>query len=358
MSSKSISIPPNVSSESILCLSYFDSIIGPTIFYSSSPIDKKEHPDIGRILEFQETEGSFIFSYRKYQTINHIFYIDSEFARGGKDLLMITYMIKAAYFKGEISDVYRYIESKIPELEDLARDLNNLKALPGILHSEKSRKIRQDLLILGSQDFQNQFLELFYKYYQKISPEIPVPTPLIARGALKKLYIFGPPKSGKTTLLKNLEVIQFLEYKDPEKKRDLINKIYDFIIENIEILTYECIDEDREGKQLKLYEQCLDNAQGFILIFNASKKDSLEDTIDMFNIILNRCLDKGIFMPILIIGNKFYNKEEIKPEDIYEHFNITELANCGMIVHYSAINVLNEDEKIIEALRWILKQLI
>jgi GTPase SAR1 family protein len=358
MSSKSIPIPPKVSNESILCLSYFDSIIGPTIFYSSSPIDKKEHPDIGRILEFQEHEGSFIFSYRKYQTVNHIFYIDSELARGGKDLLMITYMIKAAYFKDEISDVYRYIESKIPELENFASDINNLKDLPEILHSEKGRKIRQDLLSLGSQDFKNQFLALFFKYYQKISPIIAVPTPIIAKGALKKLYIFGPPKSGKTTLLKNLEVIQFLEYKDPEKKRDLINKIYDFIIENIEILTYECFEDTTEGERSKLYEECMDNAQGFILIFNASNKDSLKDAIDMFQLVLNKCLDKGEFMPVLIIGNKFYNKVVIQPEEIYKHFDLDELNEYGMIVNYSAINVLNEDEKIIEALKWILKQLI
>lgn len=358
MSSKSIPIPSNVSSESILCLSYFDSIIGPSIFYSSSPIDKKEHPDIGRILEFQETEGSFIFSYRKYQTINHIFYIDSELARGGKDLLMITYMIKAAYFKDEVSDVYRYIESKIPELENFAHDLNNLKALPKLLHIEKNIKARQDLLSLGSQDFQNDFLKLFYSYYQKISPEIPVPTPLIARGALKKFYIFGPPKSGKTTLLKNFEVIQFLEYKDPEKKRDLISKIYDFVIENIEILTYECIENGDQAEHSKLYEQCLDNAQGFILIFNASNKDSLKDAVDMFSIILNRCLDIGEFLPVLIIGNKFYNEEEIESEDFYKHFDLTELADCGLVVKYFAINVLNEDEKIIDALRWLLRQLI
>lgn len=358
MSSKSISIPPNVSNESILCLSYFDSILGPTIFYSSSPIDKKEHPDIGRILEFQEHDGSFIFSYRKYQTINHIFHLESKLARGGKFLLMITYMIKAAYFKDEITDVYRYIESKIPELENLARDIINLKDLPIILHSEKGRKIRQDILSFTSQDFRNEFLAIFYKYYQKISPEIPVPAPIITKGDLKKLYIFGPPKSGRTTLLKNLEVIQFLEYKDPEKKRDLINKIYDFIIENIEILTYECIDDRSGGEHSKLYEDCLENAQGFILIFNASNKDSLKDAIDMFQLVLNRCLVKGEFMPVLIIGNKFYNKEVIQPEEIHKHFDLDELANCGMIVNYSAINVLNEDEKIIEALKWILKQLI
>ena len=96
----------------ILALNYFDSILGPNLLYSSSPLIPKEHPDLSRILEFTEEEGSFIFTFRKYQTINHIFYIDSEFARGGKELLMITYMIRAAYFKDEITDVYNYLSSK------------------------------------------------------------------------------------------------------------------------------------------------------------------------------------------------------------------------------------------------------
>ena len=358
MTSESLPSSPNVSNESILCLSYFDSIIGPSIFYCSSSIDEKEHPDLGRILEFQEREGSFIFSYRKYQTINHIFYIDSKLARGGQDLLMITYMIKAAYFKDEITDVYRYLESKIPELEEFAIKISKLKELTTLLHSEKNSIARQTPLDLGSQEFQNKFLEVFYEYYQKISPEIAISRPIISKGDLKKLYIFGPPKCGKTTLLKNLEVIQFLQYKDNEKKRDLISKIYDFVIENIEILTYECIENDNKGEYPKLYDECMDNAQGFILLFNASKRESLQEAIDMFQLVLNRCLDKEEFMPILVIGNKFYDKEVVGPELIFQNFDLDELADCGMTVNYFAINVLTEDEKIIKALSWILKQLI
>ena len=82
-----------------LYISYFDSVLGPNLLYCSSPLIHNEHPDLGRILEFTEEEGNFIFTFRKYQTLNHIFYIDSESARGGKELLMITYMIKAAFYR-------------------------------------------------------------------------------------------------------------------------------------------------------------------------------------------------------------------------------------------------------------------
>jgi len=344
--------------EVILSLSYFDSILGPNLLHSSSPLNSQEHPDLGRILEFTEEEGNFIFTYRKYQTINHIFYIDSEFARGGKELLMITYMIRAAYFRDEITDVYNYLSSKAPDLESYASELKSLQELTELLHSHKNRTNQKEILNVAPKKFKKEFLTLFNKYLEKMTPQLDLTTHLVGKGNLKKIYIFGPRNSGKTELVKNLEVIQFLQYKNNNMKRDLTSKIYDFIIDNIEVLTYECIDEDTDEERIRLYEDCIDNAQGFILIFNASNKDSIKETIEMFQLVLNRCQDKGESMPILIIGNKYNDKEEITSDMIYEKFDMEELEKCGLSIEYFSINVLNEDDKIINAIRCLLKQMI
>lgn len=347
-----------MSKDSILCVSYFDTVLGPNTLYCNSTLNSKEHPDLGRILEFSDEEGNFVFTFRKYQTINHIFYIDSEYARGGKELLMVTYMIRAAYFKDEITDVYNYLLSKTPDLEVFASELKNLNGLTELLHSQKDRTNQKSILGLASKKFKKDFLNIFNRHLEKMIPQVNLTSHLLAKGDLKKIFVFGPENAGKTTFVKNLEVIQFLQYKNNAKKRDLANKIYDFLIDNIEILTYECIEDDTNGKIVKLYEDCLDNAQGFILIFNASNKDSLKETIEMFRLVLNRCLDKGDFMPILIIGNKFRDKEEITPDLIYENFDMDELAECGLLMEYFSIDVLSENEKIIEAIRWLLKQII
>jgi GTPase SAR1 family protein len=322
------------------------------------PCHTKEHPDLGRILEFSDEEGNFVFTFRKYQTVNHIFYIDSEYARGGKELLMITYLIRAAYFKDEITDVYNYLLSKTPDLEKFASELKNFNGLTELLHTHKKRTNQKSILGLASKKFKKDFLNIFNRYLEEMTPQISITSHLLAKGDLKKVYVFGSENAGKTTFVKNLEVMQFLQYKNNGMKRDLANKIYDFLIDNIEILTYECIEDDTDRKIVKLYEDCFDNAQGFILIFNASNKDSIKETIEMFRLVLNRCLDKGEFMPVLIIGNKFHDKEEITPDMIYENFNLDELAECGLLMQYFSINVLSEDEKIIEAIRWLLKQII
>ena len=343
--------------EVILCVSYFDTTLGPTTLHCSSPLNTQEHPDLGKILEFTE-EGTFIFTFRKFQTINHIFYIDSEFARGGKEFLMITYMIRAAYFKDEITDVYNYLLSKTPDLESYASELKNLQEITEILHNHKNRINQKKTLGEASKKFKKEFFKLFNKYLEKMSPQLDLTSHLLDKGNLKKIYIFGPRNAGKTELVKNLEVIQFLQYKNNNMKRDLSSKIYDFIIDNIEVLTYECVDDKTDDENTKLYEDCIDNAQGFILIFNASNKDTVKETIEMFQLVLNRCQDKGNSIPILIIGNKFHDKEEITPEMILENFKINELAECGLLIQPYSINVLSDNEKIIEAIRWLLQQII
>ena len=343
--------------EVILCVSYFDSILGPNLLHCSSPLNPQEHPDIGRILEFTEEEGTFIFTFRKFQTVNHIFYIDSELARGGKELLMITFMIRAAYFKDEITDIYNFLLSKTSDLESYASELKNLKGLKELLHDHKNRINQREILNVAPKNLKKEFLKLFNKYLEKMSPQLDLTTHLLDKGNLKKIYIFGPRNAGKTELVKTLEVIQFLQYKNNNMKRDLTSKIFDFVIDNIEVLTYECVD-DKTDDQTKMYEDCIDNAQGFILIFNISNKDTLKETIEMFQLVLNRCQDTGDTMPILIIGNKFDDKEEITREMLFENFDIEELEECGLLVKYHVINVLDEHDKVINVLRWIVKQMI
>jgi hypothetical protein len=123
-------------------------------------------------------------------------------------------------------------------------------------------------------------------------------------------------------------------------------------------MTYECVDKDLDDNKTKLYEDCIDNAQGFILIFNASNTDSIGESIEMFELVLNRCQDKGDAMPILIIGNKFDDNEEVTPDVILKNFDIDELVECGLIIQSYSINVLSENDKIIEAIRWLLQQII
>ena len=62
--------------------------------------------------------------------------------------------------------------------------------------------------------------------------------------------------------------------------------------------------------------------------------------------------------PILIIGNQFYNKKELELKFIYETFEVEELRELGVKIKYTPINILREDEKIMDALRWLIKNIL
>lgn len=340
----------------ILCITYFDQVIGPNTLYSSELLVKDvDTPDINRILEFNDEEGTFIFAYRKFQTVNHIFHIDSELARGGKELMMITYMIKTAIFKDEIVDVFKYLDSKAPILEEFASEIGKLNELTSILHTKKSAIIGEYTLELANEDLKRNFLDIFDKYFKKLAPKYRLETPIRDKRLIKKIFIIGAPRAGKTTFLKNIELIQFLNI----KRNDLPSRIYEVVIENLEILQYDDEIREFECRDFENLENCVNFSQGFILLFNLSDENSIIQTKELFKIIDNTRLEiETELVPILIIGNKFHGKENFEQDFIDKTFEINELRELGVKVKYVPINILKEDEKVMKAMRWLIRKIV
>jgi GTPase SAR1 family protein len=341
----------------ILCISYFDQILGPNQLFCNEALrsDGSGLPNLNNILEFNDEPGSFIFAFRKYQTINFIFYIDSKFARGDAELLMITYMIRAAYFRNEIIDVFKFLDSKNSILEDYAEDLKNLEELPAILHDKNKSSLNGNIIELGSEGFKSKFLDLHKKYLKKLSPNFGIESPINIKQVTKKIFIFGERYVGKTTFLKNVELIQFHN----QKNNDLPTRIYELVIDNIEIITYDCIDRNFECERCKNFGGCIKNAQCFILIINANDRKSLIKAKEKFQRIIDRYDEvENHKIPLLIIGNKFDNKEDFDSEFLNKTFNLKELKELGIKVKYSPINIMQEKKEIIGALRWLITNMI
>ncbi len=341
--------------EQLLCITYFDSIIGPNTFYCSNPINKTEHPNLKRVLEFNEEEGTFIFSYRRWQTINHIFYVDSELARGGKEFVMISYLLRSSYFRNEIVDVFKYLESKTPILEEYASKLKGDKDFSKILHPSKDRSVSSKLTDEGSEEFQNNFKKLFYNYFKKLSPVSEINALLKTKSSLKKIFILGSRYAGKSTFLKNIEQVQFLN----QTNNDLPTRVYDVIIDNIDILTFDCIDRDLECEKCKNYGGCAENAQAYIVMLDVSNEDTFDETKNKFQKIIKRySTHEKKINPILIIGNKINSKETINVHTIHKAFNVKDLKDSGIKIKYYPINILKDKKGIMTALRWLVKHMI
>ena len=345
-----------MSQDQILCVSYFDQVIGPSKLYCSEHlVDVVGAPDLDRILEFNDEEGTFIFAYRKYQTVNHVFYVESKFARGGKDLLMITFMIKTAIFKDEIVDVFKYLDSKTPILEDFAEDIGKLNELTSLLHMNKGLTFEENVLNFADEELKASFLEVFNRYFQILTPKFRLETPIKSKRRIKKIFIVGSPKTGKKTLLKNIELIQFLNI----KKNDLPTRIYEVIVENLEILDFDQDDCVFGCKAFDSFEDCLQHSQGLIFIFKLSDEHSILETKNLFQIIEDKFVEMGIdSVPVIIIGNKFSYDDEEKKEFIHKTFEIEILKKKGRRIRYFPIKILEEDQKVMKTLRWMIKNIL
>jgi len=342
--------------EEILCISYFDYLIGPSTFYCNESLDDNpDYPDLHKILDFNEDEGSFIFSYRNFQTINHLFFIKSDIARGGHELLMITYIIRADYFKNEIVDVFKYLESKIPILEEYASILKGIDEFKSILHVKNKPEYQAGVLNIGSQDFKNNFLNLYDSYYEKLSLKSSTGPRTTSKQQLKKIFIVGNPSYVKNTFIENVESIEFRDQTNP----GLPTRIFELIIDNMEVLTYDCIVKRFKCVQCENLGGCLQNAQGFVFIFDLTKEDSIIEASENFQSIMNSCSEiENERIPILLIGNKVQDKQAIDTDYVSKAFDFEEIEECGMKLKYYTMDVAREDQKIMKALRWAVRHMI
>ncbi|MFX1278490.1 MAG: ADP-ribosylation factor-like protein [Promethearchaeota archaeon] len=345
-----------MSQDQILSVSYFDHVIGPNLFYSSEPLDEViGAPDLDKILEFNDEEGTFIFAYRKYQTVNHLFYLDSKFARGGKELMMITFMIRTAFFKDEIVDVFKYLDSKGPILEEFAEEIKKLSNITSLLHESKHADSKGNVLLYADDKLKDAFLIIFNKYFNKLTPRYRVETPIKDKKLIKKVFIVGSLQSGKKTLLKNIEFIQFLNIKD----NDLATRILEVIIENLEILNFDEEKCEFGCKAFKSFDECITHTQGIILIFKLSENKSIIDAKNMLQVIEEKYHEMNVDpVPILIIGNKFDIEEEDKKDYIYNLFEIQNLKGMGRRIRYFPIKILEEDDRVMKSLRWMIKNIL
>jgi len=333
--------------EKYLCVSYFDENIGPNLLLSrpTKPYHN-DFPDLNRILEFSENPGSFLFAFRRYQSINYIFYMDSKIARGGKELLMISFLIRSSFFKKEIGEVLNYLNSKSEMLERFASEIIHLKDFNLILHRiRKQDPVEQDVIKLCEQN-NIDFIKLFDKYYEELysDPEIKI----ITKDATlsKKIFFIGPHGSGKSDFLKNVETLQFHR----QENFNLSTIIFNVLIENI-------IIPDFSDDMMKNID--FNQTQGIIYLFKNSELPSLtEIKKDIEEIVSIYSSKPKEIVPILIIENNSDVIEPIKENEFYDKINLKELEKENIPIKFFSLNINTDDEIIIKALRWLIKKIV
>ena len=332
--------------EKFLVISYFDMRIGPNILYSNSDINNiYGFPDLSKILEFSE-EGTFSFSFRKFQTINTIFNMTSDLARGGQDQLMISCIIRASYFKNELTDIYQYLESKKSILEQLVAELKALPNFNLVLHKNKLNPTIKQFTDY-CKEHKVDFFPIYDRYFSLIFPESEIRIITQDINLQKKILLFGPKGSGKDTFLRSIEAIQF---HNSQSNLDIPNRILGIIIDNIILANTSDFLSNDMG---------LDIAQAIVYIIkNIDKKTCNEVNSVIEKYISTYSKQKYGKVPFLIINNVFQDKNPLREKQIKKNIsNLKRLKKEKIPIKYFSLNVFNEDPILLEPLKWLIREI-
>ncbi|MBD3254032.1 MAG: hypothetical protein GF383_03025 [Candidatus Lokiarchaeota archaeon] len=332
--------------EGFLAISYFDQLIGPNLLYrNESEVEDKDFPDLSNILEYNEENGTYIFPFRRYQSINHIFTIKSEEARGGKELLMISYIIRGSFFRNDLMNIFKHLEEKEPILKSFANEISQLENFPKLLHKHlrapQLGDLRKVCEVLGV-----KFFPLYEKYYKILISNANMELISKRYQLNKRIFILGPKESGKTKFIKNAETIQFYN----QKKPDLSTKIIEFILENLIIPEYKDLKSDLS----------LEKAQGIIYIVQFENETVFEQfESELFYLIKYLTERKGLRSPLLVVIN-ISNKEqrELIESKIQEKVLFDNLKLKSFPIKFEYIDFSKEDKRIMESIRWLIRNII
>ncbi|TFG24886.1 MAG: hypothetical protein EU529_02645 [Promethearchaeota archaeon] len=123
--------------DTIVALSYFHRKIGPLVFYSypESILDNDLSVRIANIMDQTFNEGFFTHSFENLNSMNYYFEIHSDWARGNKEMLMISIIFKQQTFpemEQNVSALSKEFSERLQENDEIftafyINDLNNFE---------------------------------------------------------------------------------------------------------------------------------------------------------------------------------------------------------------------------------------
>ncbi|GAG84415.1 unnamed protein product, partial [marine sediment metagenome] len=136
--------------KTIVALSYFNRKIGPLVFFSypKNSLDKGLSVKIANIMDQQYSEGFFTHSFENLKSINYYFEINSKWARGYKEMLMVSIILDqqiSPEIEESMSALCKRFSEKMKSEQDIFTGfyINDLKQY----EEDKDRVLRNESLI-------------------------------------------------------------------------------------------------------------------------------------------------------------------------------------------------------------------
>ena len=156
--------------DKILCILYFDKIIGPSFLHGNLDLSNgNKYPDLRKILDYNEGEGTLFVATPDFASFNYIFVIKSHLARGGVHSLMISFIIEFNYYNDNIKDCFKEMYVIDPILRNFAEEIKHLNFFNKLLDKNIDNDLKQKELNYACNEIRNNFLNLYDKYLRMLS---------------------------------------------------------------------------------------------------------------------------------------------------------------------------------------------
>lgn len=297
------------------------------MFFVPEEEETEKYKEVAKLLDFIDKKGFFIHSFENYKTANFYFEVPSEWARGKREMAMIS----VVFNHDEIDEqIFR-----IPLSEFVIELLSNKDIYKGFYMKTKS---------------QGDIDEIKSKYHEirnlmdELMKVLPKSIISMKKKSLK-LFVFGLDRAGKTSLLERLRQKKFVQ-----TKRTLNLNLLKFVLENVNLIAWDLGGQIAFRRAWKNY---LKEPDILIFVVDISDPDRVIEAKEELWRILNYNESQGI--PLLILGNKKDLNQERLNKDIINELDLELIENRDWELYQtSAIT----GEGIYEGFQWIFNKII
>lgn len=321
----------------LVLLSYFDPFYGPKV-YLSLPVDvsKEKEKEIVYFINVP-SENRFIETISmedKQKIINLPFTIHSDWARGYKELLLISVILEKNYKSDLFENTIRTIIDKIQ---------NTPKMYKAFYKEQENFSLDPEIDII-----QSILKDILHEGYQELNQ-------VLKEVSLGNFLVLGLAKVGKTTILENLRTNVFNPNIKPTLAADVL-KIF------LDTFQFRAIDVSGQLKLRDRWWERVKKPDAIVFVVDGTDPpERLEETKMEFNKILDRFKETEEHQlspktPILICINKIdlLENSEGKVEEIK---NLLELESCEFDCHLELTSA-KTGEGIKKGFKWVFQELL
>ncbi|MHA1268317.1 MAG: ADP-ribosylation factor family protein [Candidatus Helarchaeota archaeon] len=310
-------------------ISYFDNIDGPRPLLNVPEIlDEMELNNIASLIDKTFEFGFFIYEFTDYTSANYFFEIESDWARGNKEMVLLSIIVSKDFD-------YKAINIKAL-MEDFIKELNENKNVFKAFHIFDNNR-RNDPEI-------EYYFEKLKNCVNDLNDSLPKETVALNNSQIK-IFVFGLDRAGKSTILNRVKTDLFVKV-SPTINLNIMN----LIIGNMQLT---CFDVSGQKRFRHTWKRFIVSSQYLIFVIDVNKPERYEEAkTELWNV-LN--YEEGQGVPLLILVNKIDLSKKVDLDYFIKFLELNKIKNRKWhIIETSALY----NQGIKEAFEYITKDLL